>query len=158
MKTLEQIKKMYKSQTIDGRDLHRLADFIPEADLKDFGMELKEEAKGTWTHVPMTREAVLVHLKDDVSFGFEKALNKRGISASMMNTVVRMWNWILEEGLENFSDDNYAQYGLPLLKATALKYGFPNPIGDDVGDEYKYSSEAEQDEIEKYDRERRNKR
>jgi len=38
--------------------------------------------------------------------------------------------------LENF--DSYAMYGLPLYKATALKYGFKNPIGDDDGDEEEY--------------------
>ena len=49
-----------------------------------------------------------------------------------------MWNWILEEGLEDWDDDNYAMYGLPLFKATAVKYGFENPIGDDNGDESYY--------------------
>jgi len=32
-------------------------------------------------------------------------------------------------------------YGLPLFKATAIKYGFPNPIGDDSGSERKYDCE-----------------
>jgi hypothetical protein len=32
-------------------------------------------------------------------------------------------------------------YGLPLFKATALKYGFNNPIGDDLGSEDKYNEE-----------------
>jgi len=54
----------------------------------------------------------------------------------MMYSVVQMWNYILEEGLEDF--DSYAMYGLPLFKATALKYGFDNPIGDDDGDESEY--------------------
>ena len=58
-----------------------------------------------------------------------------------MFEVVKMWNWILEEGLENFSDNDYAQYGLPLFKATAIKYGFDNPIGTDSGCEFKYSDE-----------------
>jgi hypothetical protein len=48
-----------------------------------------------------------------------------------------MWNWILEEGLEDF--ESYAQYGLPLFKATAIKYNFDNPIGDDYGDEERYA-------------------
>ena len=30
VKTLEQVKKMYKSNTLDGRDIHRLVQFIPE--------------------------------------------------------------------------------------------------------------------------------
>ncbi len=139
MKTIEQIKKEYKPESIDNREFSRLANFLPESELKDFGLELKEEFKGKHTHKEFTRENVLEQLKDDVAFGFEKALNKRGISASCMNSVVKFWNWVLEEGLEDF--DEYAQYGLPTLKATALKYGFENPIGEDEGNEDKYASD-----------------
>ena len=32
-------------------------------------------------------------------------------------------------------------YGLPLFKATAEKYGFDNPIGDDTGRENYYDCE-----------------
>ena len=136
MKTLEQVKKMYKSETLDGRDLHRLMNFIPEKDLQNFGLNLKKEYVGKHKHIAFTKANILRQLKKDVEFGFEKALNMRGISSSMMHEVVSMWNWILEEGLENF--DSYAMYGLPLYKATALKYGFKNPIGDDDGDEEEY--------------------
>src|SRR5688572_15608455 len=126
MKTLQQIKDSYKSKTLDGRDLSRLIDFYPVEDWEHFGFNLKEghthEAK-EWT-----RENVIAQLKEDVAFGFEKALNQRGISAGLMYEVVSMWNWVLEEGLEDF--DDYAQYGLPLFKTTAVKYGFPNPIGE----------------------------
>jgi hypothetical protein len=31
--------------------------------------------------------------------------------------------------------DDYQMYGLPLFKATALKYGWDNPIGEDSGSE-----------------------
>lgn len=138
MKTLEQVKKEYKSKTIDGRDLSRLAQFIPEKELIDFGLELKEEYKGSHTSIEFTKENILNQLKEDVEFGFEKALDQRGISAGMMYEVVSMWNWVLEDGLEDFTD--YAQYGLPLFKATAVKYGFDNPINNDYGDESKYAS------------------
>lgn len=136
MKTLEQIKK-YKSETIDGRDLDRLVAFIPETDLKYFGIKLKKEYVGKHKHKKLTKANILKQLKEDVAFGFEKALDQRGISAGLMYAVVNMWNWILEEGLEDFNE--YAQYGLPLFKATAIKYGFDNPIGDDSGSENKYS-------------------
>ena len=139
MKTLDQIEKEYESKTIDGRDLGRLMVFIPENRLKSFGIELKDEYVGKHEAKEFTRENILSQLKKDVYFGFEKALNKRGLSAGMMFEVVSMWNWILEEGLEDFGEDNYAQYGLPLFKATAVKYGFENPIGDDEGSEEKYS-------------------
>ena len=137
MKTLQQVKEMYKSQTIDGRDLSRLMQFIPEEELKDFGLELKDEYVGIHKHIEFTKENVLIQLEKDVAFGFEKALNQRGISAGLMSEVVQMWNWILEEGLEDF--DDYPMYGLPIFKATAVKYGFENPIGEDTGSEESYN-------------------
>lgn len=137
MKTIEQIKE-YKPQTIDGRDMNRLVSFLPEDVLNDMGIVLQDEFKGK--HVPheLTKENIMEFLKADVDFGFEKALDCRGISASCMYAVVNMWNWILEEGLEDFAESNYAFYGLPLFKATAIKYSFDNPIGDDTGTEVKY--------------------
>lgn len=83
MKTLKQIKKLYKLRTIDGRDLHRLMQFIPEDELKDFGMKLEKEYIGTHKHIEFTKENILEQLEKDVAFGFEKALNQRGISSSM---------------------------------------------------------------------------
>ena len=128
MKTLQEIKGQYKSETIDGRDLARLMQFIPEAELKDFDLTLKDEFVGKHEHIEFTRENILKQLEEDVAFGFEKALDERGISAGLMFEVVKMWNWILEEGLEDF--DEYPMYGLPLFKATALKYGFKDPTED----------------------------
>jgi len=148
MKTLEEIAEKFEVKCLDGRDLGRLVDFVPWDMLGRF--EIKPEdineglnTKEKWdAHVKkFTRKNVLAQLKKDVSFGFTKALNKRGISASFMFDAVRMWNWILEEGLEDWPRDKYAQYGLPLLKATAVKYGFENPIGGDHGDEDWYSSD-----------------
>lgn len=143
MKTIDQVIELYKSNAIDGRDVGRLLDFLPEEKLHIFGMELKDEYKGTHVPMEMTREAVLEKLERDVEFGFDKAFNKRGISSSLMYEVVRMWNWILEEGLEDF--DDYPQYGLPLFKETAVKYGFNNPIGDSNGDEIEFTQGYEED-------------
>lgn len=144
MKTIEQILSQHKSQTLDGRDLNRLAQFLTAEQVESLGMEFNTpEARAEHKPVEFNRENVLAQLQKDVDFGFEKALNRRGLSAGTMFAVVQMWNWVLEEGLEDFPEDNYAQYGLPLFKATAVKYGFENPIGDDTGsEEDKYSSEA----------------
>lgn len=140
MKDLETIIKEYKTNCFDGRDISRLAMFIPEERLSEIGVELKEEYKGKHQVIPFTRENVLKQLESDLDFAFEKALDRRGISAAFMYYVIKMWNWILEEGLEDWPDNDYAQYGLPLLKATAVKYRFNNPIGDDYGNEEdKYS-------------------
>lgn len=136
MKTLEEIRDNWNFECIDDRDKARLMQFVPENRLHEFELELKEEYVGTHKSIPFTRENVLKQLEEDVAFGFEKALDKRGISAGLMHSCVRMWNWILEEGLEFF--DDYAYYGLPLFKVTALKYGFDNPIGNDSGTEEHY--------------------
>jgi hypothetical protein len=111
----------------------RLAAFVPNDQLHLLGLEHKGE--GEREVLPFTRENVLAQLKEDVAFAFEKALNRRGISSQFMFECVRMWNWVLEEGLEDWDSDNYAMYGLPLYKATALKYGFPDEIDGHEGSE-----------------------
>lgn len=136
MKTLDQVLSTYKAKCLDERDTARLASFVPEDRLKEIGFSVKEGNEGQYSYREWTRENILAQLKEDVAFGFEKALDKRGISSSFMFSVVQMWNWILEEGLEDFEE--YAMYGLPLFKATALKYGFENPIGDNDGSEERY--------------------
>ncbi len=142
MKTLAQIAESYESQTLDGRDIYRLAQFIPFSELPKFGLSPKEgvtEEEWNSTVKEYNRENILAQLEEDVAFGFEKALNRRGISCSLMANVVMMWNWVLEEGLEDF--DYFPLYGLPIFKATAVKYGFPNPIGNDSGSEDYYNEE-----------------
>lgn len=139
MKTLEEVLENFKSNAIDGRDTNRLIDFVPEDKLSKLGVELKDEYKGKHTPIEWTEENILKQLKKDVEFGFEKALDKRGISSSLMYGVVKMWNDILENGVNEEVGDKYAMYGLPLFKATALKYGWDNPIGDDTGEEDSYN-------------------
>lgn len=136
MKTLDQVLDQFCSACLDGRDVARLAMFVPEAELGRIAVTLKPEYVGTHTHQEWTRENVLAQLERDVAFGFSKALDQRGISAGLMYEVVSMWNAVLDEGLTEF--DEYPQYGLPLFKATALKYGWDNPIGNDTGSEEKY--------------------
>lgn len=138
MKTLEQVIAR-GPQCPDLRDFARLVAFLTEEQMDPLGFCLKEEFKGKHVPKPFTRENVLAQLEEDVAFGFEKALDQRGLSSSMMFECVRVWNWVLEEGLENWEADNYAQYGLPLFKATAVKYGWDNPIGNDTGSEEQYA-------------------
>lgn len=152
MRTLDEILSNYKSNCLDGRDTYRLWKYIPwdvAKNYPDFLENIKEEYRNeeAWNsevyEMPYTRENILEQLRSDVAFGFEKALNRRGISSSLMFEVVRMWNWVLDEDeeLTNWPESNYAMYGLPLFKATAVKYGFPNEIGDDEGNESWYNEE-----------------
>jgi len=123
MKTLEQAMA-YDFRCFDGRDRRRLSHFVEEKDLGKIGLEMIEGAEGTHKAKPFTRENILAQLKEDVEFGWEKACDERGISSSFMFECVKFWNWVLEEGLENWSDDDYAPYGKPLFEATAEKYGW----------------------------------
>lgn len=136
MKSYEELLTYFeKPKCFDGRDANRVAVFITKKDLEKLnGINLEQHKP-----IPFTRENVLKELKRDLEFAFEKALDKRSISSSLMFYVIRMWNDILEEGLENWDENDYAMYGLPLYKATALKYGFENPIGSDTGREDKYN-------------------
>jgi len=147
MKTLDEVLKGFECNTIDGRDVNRLVEFVPEDRLSEIGVELKDKYKGKHVAKKWTEENILAQLKKDVEFGFEKALDQRGISSSLMYNVVRMWNDILENGVNEEVGEKYAMYGLPLFKATALKYGWDNPIGNDTGEEQKY----EEDDCEGYD-------
>lgn len=144
MKTIEEILKNYEEEWatfLDDRFGARLCQFLTEEQIESIGFSINEEYKGQ--HIPKewTRENILEQLKDDVEFGFEKALDRRGISSGLMFDVVRKWNKVLEEGLEDWDEDHYAMYGLPLFKATAIKYGWDNPIGDAEGNESEYGDE-----------------
>jgi hypothetical protein len=117
------------------RDYSRLGAWVPNESLAILGLGCKDD-----TRVPFewTRDSIVAQMREDVAFGFEKALNQRGISAGLMYDVVLMWLWILED-TELEQSASYPMYGLPLFKAVAVKYGFPNEIEDDRGDEDKYN-------------------
>ena len=140
MKTLQEILDNYKDWEVflDDRFGKRLCQFLTEDQINEIGFELSEEGKKRHKPKEWTRENILEQLKSDVEFGFEKALDQRGISSGLMFDVVLKWNRILEEGLEDWDEEHYAMYGLPLFKATAVKYGWDNPIGDNNGDESEY--------------------
>lgn len=140
MKALEQIIDAVRGGSLKSGcvDFSRLIGFVPVEHWSAFGFELKEGSEPPET-VPFTRDAVLEELKEDVALGFEKALGRRGISASLVYETVKMWLWVLDDELQDH--DEYPMYGLPLFKAVAVKYGFPNRIGDNDGDEHHYNCE-----------------
>lgn len=138
MMTLEQVIDFAKqNDDFASRFGTRLCQFLTCDQVESLGFEFSsEESRKSHTTKEWCRDAVIAQLKDDVAFGFEKALNQRGLSAGLMASVVQSWNYVLQDGLEGF--DEYPMYGLPIFKATAMKYGFDNPIGDDNGDESYY--------------------
>lgn len=126
MKKIEEILNNYNDYKVnlDDRFGSRFYCFLEIEEMKKIGLELKDEYKKDWTKKEWTRENILQQLKRDVMFGYSKALDKREISSSLMFEVVMSWNKILEEGLENFDKNNYAEYGKPLFEETSKKYNW----------------------------------
>lgn len=125
MKTIEEIIKNYKEYEtfIDDRFGRRFCEFLTIKQMGElgFGYSSKEaESK----HIPKewNEENVLIQMKEDVEFGWLKACNERGISASLMYNVVKSWCKVLDNKLANF--DRYEPYGKPLFLAVAELYGW----------------------------------
>lgn len=130
MKTIEQVLDNYKEfsdNIIEDRFGKRFTDFLTEEQAASIGWHAKDGYD--WPEPKeWTEENVLEQLKRDVEFGWEKACDERGISASLMYEVCQAWCKVLENGLEGF--DEYGWYGKPLFKAIAHKYGW------ELADEY----------------------
>lgn len=145
MKTQEQVLDAVKNgrksacEMIDSRDYSRLIDFFPYNQWEFFGFKIDDEYAKTFVPKEFTYENIVSQLKTDVAFGFKKALDRRGISSSLMYEVIKMWLWVLDDDLQEMEE--YRMYGLPLFKAVALKYGFENPIGNDSGSENSYNED-----------------
>lgn len=135
MKTLEYVKEhideIEQDKLFDRRFTKRFIDFIPTTEWEQFGYEYI----GKIEYIPKewTEENVLAQLKDDVEFAIEKATNHRGISASIMNSVLTSWCIVLENGLEN---TDYGWYGDKLIKEIDKMYGFGLVTENTFNDEF----------------------
>lgn len=108
---------------IDHRDKARLLDFLKSEDWPKLGFELKEGM----THQPVafTHENVMERLLKDLKFAESKAENERGISASLMFDVLKMWGWVLDDE-EVWKWEEYDSYGWPLIRHMKAKYAKPS--------------------------------
>lgn len=121
MKTIEEILNNYKEYVtvLDDRFGTRLCDFLTEEQGKKIGFTVVDGCE--WGEVKeFTEENVLKQLKEDIEFGYEKAMDERGISANLMYEVVRAWLKVLED--ENEYPD-YDDYGKEFFEEVAKNYG-----------------------------------
>ena len=102
-----------------------LLGYLPFKDAKPF---LKEGATAEeWSIKPATPVNVKKDMGSYIDFAVGKVLGHRGISASRSIAHYQAWLWLLddEEGQGWCEDDGmYQNYGAPVLKAIAEKYGF----------------------------------
>lgn len=116
----EHIKDIEQDKFLDTRWTTRMMQFMPYEELEKYGYKLNEDFDpSTYKPKEWTEENLMEQLKEDVDFAIEKATNHRGISASLMNNVLKSWCIVLENGLEN---TEYGWYGDKLIKALNEKY------------------------------------
>ena len=115
----EHIDEFEEDKFIDGRFTKRFIDFIPVSEWEKFGFRYTGEDE----LVPKewTEENILAQLKKDVEFGYEKAVNERGISSGLMAMVVNAWCKILQNGLNLNGNDGY--YHIKQFTTVAKHYG-----------------------------------
>ena len=124
MKTLEYVKEhieeFEQDDFLDHRFTKRFLDFIPVSEWEKFGFKYT----GTNPCEPKewNEKNILAQLKRDVEFGYEKAIEERGISSELMAMVVNAWCKILENGLNLDGDDGY--YHMKQFLIVALNYGW----------------------------------
>lgn len=93
---------------------------------KDTGREAPSVEKWNTMHEDYTHMNVIKEIVDYLPFAFEKALGERGISASRSIAHFQNWLWLIKDDeLLAFADDddNYSEYGLPILEKIKAKYG-----------------------------------
>lgn len=122
----EHIDEFEKDNFIDRRFTKRFIDFLPTSEWRQFGFEYKGETE--YTPKEWTEENVLSQLREDVEFGYEKAINERGISSELMAMVVNAWCKVLENGLNLDGDDGY--YHIRQFTIVAEHYGWDLEAGD----------------------------
>jgi len=124
MKSLDYVKnhidEFEKDDFVDRRFTRRFLQFIPTDEWETFGFRYT----GTEPYVPKewTEENILAQLRDDVEFGYEKAMNERGISSELMAMVVEAWCNVLENGLD--LDGNDGPYHIRQFTTVAKHYGW----------------------------------
>lgn len=124
MKSLDYVKnhidEFEKDNFVDRRFTRRFLQFIPTDEWETFGFRYT----GTEPYVPKewTKENIRAQLREDVEFGYEKAINERGISSELMAMVVEAWCNVLENGLD--LDGNDGPYHIRQFTTVAKHYGW----------------------------------
>ena len=127
MKTIDWVKEHYdeleKDNWFDRRWTKRFLDFLPWKEWKEYGFNTTENFNAEeYTPKDWTEQNILEQLEEDVRFGYQKAVDGRGISSELMADVVDTWCKILENGLNLNGDDGY--YHIRQFEVVAEHYGW----------------------------------
>jgi len=136
MKTKKEIIERYrkiKQDDLFGFTAEILLSRLSFDEAKEF---LTEDAKAeNWKAEPFDEQTVLAEMKSYMEFAWSKVIDHRGLSASRSIEKMRAWLWLMgdDELLEYADvDENYAQYGAPILMKICEKYGLDIPQDESV--------------------------
>lgn len=135
MRTVEEILKQY--EIAKKEDLLGLAsgDFLlalPFVDAANTGMLADDVTVEDWEQPPSTpeawREYFIQKIKEYMPFAWEKANNKRGLSASRSIMHMKNWCWLLGdlEALKIIQETEYEFYGKSTLEELCRHFGISN--------------------------------
>jgi hypothetical protein len=109
-----------------------LIGYLPFEDAKRW---LKDTAKPEdWTPTVNTPEAIKQDMLDYMSFAWDKANNRRGLSAGRSLDHMKAWLWLLGEDeawVEAVKLSEYSHYGKPQLRAICKRFGWDWTQWDD---------------------------
>lgn len=132
MKTSEEISDRIKE--VNGEDYlgfstEVLVGYLPYEYAKEF---LAEEAtEEEWKNDNPSEKQVKEDMEEYMGFALGKCEDHRGISAGRSISKMVEWLWLLgDDELVRFAndDDNYMNYGAPILKKICDKYEIENDI------------------------------
>jgi len=108
--------------------LEVLVPFLEPENAKQFVSPKTDMAE--WHQVQLVEESIVNEMAHYIGFAWEKVRMHRGLSAIRSVIKIRAWLWLLEdEELYVFvcKDENFTNYGAPILKAVCEAYKIPIP-------------------------------
>lgn len=108
------------------------SDLIPYLDYENAKEFLKEGiTKEEWDKDrKSTDEEVMKEMSGYIEFAWDKAIGERGLSANRNIMHYSAWIWLLNDGsFEEYKekcDNEYSEYGKPVLSWICKKYGYDN--------------------------------
>lgn len=123
---LERIEQI-KGNDFLGTETFELICRLPFEKAKPY---LREDAtQSDWTQMSRDRETILKEMLEYMSFAWDKACNKRGISASRSMSHYAGWTWLIGDDFGDLQD--YQFYGKDNLVRICEKYGWDHKQWDD---------------------------
>jgi len=139
MQTFEQISQrltyLMKTPGVDFSQVQvaDILEFLPYEHAKEHLKEGVDVAEWGKSIKELTPSVVISEMRSYMRFALDKAKNHRGLSADRSVQHFKAWLWLLENGpVLVFADDdeNYSNYGAPILRRICEEYHFNMPVGE----------------------------